>query len=135
MQAHVKTPHTDIHIQEDIPPRVLDVLRSEYGIKLKIYEDEDAPLEIVETDWYKETKAKSTPGDALRIYRDNHQLTQTQLGKKLGNVPRQIISNMERGKRTISLTTAKKLARIFNVPAERFLNLQGKEFKPGYRLS
>jgi hypothetical protein len=30
---------------------------------------------------------------------------------------------MERGKRSISLATAKKLAVIFNVPASRFLDL------------
>jgi transcriptional regulator with XRE-family HTH domain len=50
-------------------------------------------------------------------------LTQAQLGEKLGKIPRQIVSNMERGKRAISLTTAKKLAVIFNVPASRFLDL------------
>ncbi len=123
MQALVKTHRTNIHIQGDIPPRVLDVLRSEYGGKLKIYEGEDEYVELTETDWYNEIKAKSTPGDAMRIYRDNQQLTQAQLGEKLGNVPRQIISNMERGKRSISLATAKKLSVIFNVPASRFLDL------------
>ncbi len=124
MLAHVKTPHTDIHLKGEIPVRVLDVLRSEYGGKLKIYEDEEEELvEITETDWYKETETKRTPGDALRIYRENHDLTQTQLGVKLGHIPRQIISNMEHGKRTISLTTAKKLSAIFNIPASRFLDL------------
>jgi len=124
MQAHVKTPHTDIHIQGEIPARVLDVLRSEYGGKLKIYDDEDTPLEATDTDWYKTTKAKTTPGDALRIYREDHGLTQTQLGEKMGQIPRQIISNMERGKRTISLASAKKLSAIFNTPASRFLDLE-----------
>ena len=124
MLAHVKTPHTDIHLKGEIPVRVLDVLRSEYGSKLKIYEDEEEELvEITETDWYKETETKRTPGDALRIYRENHNLTQTQLGEKLGHIPRQIISNMERSKRTISLATAKKLSTIFNIPASRFLDL------------
>ena len=123
MQALVKTHRTNINIQGDIPSRVLDVLRSEYGGKLKIYEGEDEYVELTETDWYKEIKTKSTPGDAMRIYRDNQQLTQAQLGEKLGNIPRQIISNMERGKRSISLATAKKLSVIFNVPASRFLNL------------
>ena len=100
------------------------MLRSEYGNKLKIYEnDEDVPVEITETDWYKETKAKSTPGEALRVYRENYALTQAQLGEKLGRIPRQTISNMERGKRTISLTMAKKLSEIFNTPASRFLDL------------
>ena len=124
MQAHVKTPHIDISIRGEISPRVLTVLRREYGKQLVIDEDSDSDLiEVTDSDWYKETKAKSSPGDALRIYRENHNLTQKQLGEKLGNVQRQIISNMEHGKRTISLATAKKLALIFEVPAERFLDL------------
>jgi len=123
MQALVKTHRTNIQIQGDIPSRVLDVLRSEYGEDLKIYDGEDEYVEITETDWYKEIKTKSTPGEAMRIYRKNMQLTQEQLGKKLGNVPRQIISNMEYGKRSISLATAKKLSVIFNVPVSRFLDL------------
>ncbi len=123
MQALVKTPRTNIHIQGDIPPRILDMLRSEYGSELKIYEGEEEYIEVTESDWYKEIKAETTPGDAMRIYRRNRQLTQAQLGEKLGNVPRQIVSNMERGKRSISLATAKKLSVIFNVPASRFLDL------------
>ena len=123
MQALVKTPRTNIRIQGDIPTSVLDVLRSEYGGKLRIYEEEDEYVEVTGTDWYKTIKDKSTPGDAMQIYRKNQQLTQAQLGEKLGNIPRQIISNMERGRRSISLSTAKKLSAIFNVPASRFLDL------------
>ena len=123
MQALVKTPRTNIRIQGDIPPSVLDVLRSEYGGKLRIYEEEDEYVEVTGTDWYKTIKDKSTLGDAMQIYRKNQQLTQAQLGEKLGNIPRQIISNMERGRRSISLSTAKKLSAIFNVPASRFLDL------------
>jgi DNA-binding XRE family transcriptional regulator len=108
MQALVKTPRTNIRIQGDIPASVLDVLKREYGGKLKIYEGDDEYVEVTETD----------------CYRENHNLTQAQLGEKLGNVPRQIISNMERGKRTISLATAKKLAVILKVPASRFLDLR-----------
>jgi DNA-binding XRE family transcriptional regulator len=123
MQAIVKTPHTSINIQGDISSRVLDVLQSEYGDKLKVYRGEDEYLDVTQSDWYKEIKAETTPSDAMRIYRKNRQWTQAQLGKKLGNVPRQIISNMESGKRSISLATAKKLSVIFNIPASRFLDL------------
>ena len=123
MQALVKTPHTNIQIQGDIPSRFLDMLRNEYGNKLKIYEGEEEYIEITESDWYKEIKSETTPGDAMRLYRNNHQLTQTQLGEKLGNIPRQLISNMECGRRSISLATAKKLSAIFTVPASRFLDL------------
>jgi len=123
MQALVKTPHTNIRIQGHIPSSILDVLRKEYGGELKIYEGDDEYVEATETDWYKEIKAQTSPGDAMRIYRKNHNLTQAQLGEKIGKVPRQIISNMECGNRTISLATAKKLAAILNVPASRFLDL------------
>ena len=123
MQALVKTSRTDIRMQGDIPARILDVLRSEYGGQLKIYKGDDEYVEVTETDWYGEIKTQTTPGDAMRIYRENFGMTQAQLGEKLGNVPRQIVSNMEHGKRSISLTTAKKLAAIFNVSASRFLDL------------
>jgi len=123
MQALVKTLRTEIQIQGDIPARVLEILRREYGGELKIYEGDDEYVELTESEWYKEIRPETTPGDAMRIYRKNQQLTQAQLGKKLGDVPRQIVSNMERGKRSISLATAKKLSVIFNVPAGRFLDL------------
>ena len=123
MQALVKTPRTSINIQGDIPSHVLDMLKTEYGDELKIYQDEEGYIDITQSDWYKEMKAETTPGDAMRIYRKNRQWTQAQLGEKLGKVPRQIISNMESGKRSISLATAKKLSNIFNVPASRFLDL------------
>jgi len=50
-------------------------------------------------------------------------MTQAQLGEKLGNIPRQIVSNMERGERSISLATVKRHSTIFNVPASRFFSL------------
>lgn len=123
MQALVKTSRTSIYIQGEIPSHILEMLRNEYGGELKIYEGDEEYVEVTESDWYKEVAEITTPGDAMRIYRKNHQLTQEQLGKKLGNIPRQIVSNMERGKRSISLATAKKLSVIFNVPASRFLDL------------
>ena len=71
MEALVKTPRNNIHIQGDIPSRILDMLRREYGGELRIYEGEEEYLEVMESDWYKGIKAKTTPGDAMRIYRKN----------------------------------------------------------------
>lgn len=78
-------------------------------------------MNIFETGWYQNIKTKIIPGDNLRIYRQNHNLTQAELGRKLGNIPRQHISNMERGIRTISLKNARKLATIFDVSPEKFI--------------
>ncbi|MCU0822244.1 MAG: helix-turn-helix domain-containing protein [Spirochaetes bacterium] len=48
-------------------------------------------------------------------------MTQAELGKRLGNIPRQNISQMEKGKRGISKENAKRLAKIFDVPVDRFI--------------
>ena len=78
-------------------------------------------MDIFETDWYQDIRSKITPGDNLKIYRENHGLTQAKLGDILGGVPRQHISNMERGIRSISLKTARKLAKIFQISPEKFI--------------
>lgn len=78
-------------------------------------------IDIFETDWYRTIKAAMTPGDNLRIYRENLGLTQAELGKYLGGVPRQHISNMEHGRRPISLKMARKLAEVLKVSPEKFI--------------
>ncbi len=121
MQALVKTPHTDIRIHGDIPPRILDALKSEYGAGLEIYEGDEECVDVKKTDWY--LGLNVSPGDVLRVYRENAGLTQTRLGEMLGNIPRQRISNMENGSRGISVDMAKKLATILHAPPSMFLGL------------
>lgn len=72
-------------------------------------------------DWYKKVKSQARPGDTMKIYREIHGMTQDELGRMLGNIPRQHISNMERGIRAISVNTAKKLSKLFKVPLEKFV--------------
>jgi DNA-binding XRE family transcriptional regulator len=123
MQAVVKTPRIKISIKGTaIPPKLLVVLREEYGEDLKVVENDGKTLvNVVDTEWYKKTKAKMTPGDYLRIYRENRGLTQSKLGEILGGIPRQHISNMERGHRQISLKNARILARKLGIPLENLL--------------
>jgi len=122
MQAVVKTARIDIKIKGDISEKLLSILKEEYGEEIKLYEDDDEELiNVFETEWYKNIKAKTTPGDNLKIYRENRGMTQEELGKLLGGIPRQHVSNMERGIRSISLKTAQKLAQIFDVSIEKFL--------------
>ena len=121
MQALVKTPRTDIRMRGEIPPRVLEVLRNEYGAKLKIFEEDEETVEVMETDWYREMKDRRRPGDAVRVYRDNFGYTQAELGKMLGGLSRQKVSDLENNRRGISKDIALKLAKLFRVPVERFL--------------
>jgi DNA-binding XRE family transcriptional regulator len=123
MQAVVKTPLIKINISGRISKRLLTVLKEEFGSDVKILpEKEDLQKEdIFETEWYKNIKKEMTPGEYMKIYRQNRQMTQAQLGELLGGLPRQHISNMESGKRAISVNIAKKLSKIFNVPIDRFI--------------
>jgi DNA-binding XRE family transcriptional regulator len=122
MLAVVKTPHIEINIKGEIPEKLISVLEEEYGQDVEISEEDDEELvDIFETDWYKDISARMIPGDYLRIYRENFGFTQAELGKRLGNIPRQYISNMERGTRNISLKMAKRLAKIFDVSPEKFI--------------
>jgi DNA-binding XRE family transcriptional regulator len=122
MQAVVKTPHIDIKIKGNISGKLLSVLKEEYGKEVHIdKEDENELVNIFQTEWYKKTRAKTTPGDNMKIYRELHKLTQAGLGEKIGGLPRQHISNMENGKRSISLNTAKKLSKLFKVSIEKFI--------------
>ena len=122
MLAVVKTPLIDIHIKGRIPSRLVTVLKSEYGKKVKLTkEDDDELVDIFQTAWYKRIKKTLTPGTNLKIYRQNLGLTQAQLGVKLGNLPKQFVSNMENGIRPISKKTALKLAKLFRTSVDRFI--------------
>jgi DNA-binding XRE family transcriptional regulator len=109
-------------IKGDIPEKVIDYFTNEYGNSFEIINEEnDELIDIFQTDWFKDIDKDTTPGDSLRIYRENIGLTQEKLGKQLGNFYRQNISDMEHGRRSISKEKAKKLSKIFNVPIDRFL--------------
>jgi len=109
MQAVVKTPLIEIKIKGTIPNKILAVLKEEYGRKVKIIkDDEDEYVDIFKTEWYKKIKAETIPGDNMRIYRENNGLTQEKLGELLGGIPRQHISNMEKGIRSISKNHSKE---------------------------
>ena len=122
MLAVVKTPRIKIEIKGKISKRLLDVLKEEYGSDVQIIpDDEDEKIDIFKTDWYKNVKEKLTPGKNMRIYRQNLSMTQKELGELLGGVPRQHISNMERGTRAISKKVALNLSKIFDTSVDKFI--------------
>ena len=56
-----------------------------------------------------------------KIFRENRNMTQAELGKMLGGLPRQHVSNMENGLRPISKKIALRLSKAFDVSVERFI--------------
>ena len=122
MQAVVKTPHIKVNIEGDIPENLLKVLKEDFGNKLKLINNPDEEIiNAFETDWYKDIKKKMKPGDYIRIDRQNKNLTQAELGKLIVNTSRQYISDIENGRRVVSLKLAKELAKIFDRSFERYL--------------
>jgi len=122
MLAVVKTPRTRIEIKGRISKKLLDVLKEEYGSEVRLIPDEeDEILDVFETDWCKGVQEKMTPGKNMRIYRQNRGITQKELGELLCGIPRQHISNMERGTRSISKKVALKLSEVFNTSVEKFI--------------
>lgn len=122
MLAVVKTPLTSIRMKGHIPNRLLDVLVEEYGQSVQLTpEADDERVDVFQTAWYRETKKRLTPGKYMRVFRENRGMTQAALGKALGGIPAQHISNMERGSRPISKKVALKLARLFDVSVEKFI--------------
>ncbi len=123
MQVRVKTPHTRVEIEGDIiPPDLLNAVKRVFSEdEIEILEGDDEYVDWFETDLHKQIETETTPGDVIRIYRTNRNWTQARLGEELGGVPKQHISNMERGLRPVSPGMAIKLSQVFDVPVERFL--------------
>jgi len=96
-------------------------VKKEFGnIEVK-YDENEQLTDPFKSDWYIKTKKSMTPGDYIKIYRENRSWTQDELGNKLGGISRQYISDLEKGRRGISKDIAKKLAALFEVPVQRFI--------------
>lgn len=124
MLAVVRKHHTNqplFEIRGDIPSKVVRYLKDQFGQDVEVMQDNEEMVDVFDTKWYKEISTATTPGETMKIYRENSKLTQEELGRKLGNFSRQKISDMERGARNISRAVAKKLSHIFQVPIDRFL--------------
>ena len=120
MHVHVKTPHTSIDMTGDIPEKIITILKEVYGKKVTV-SDDDAYVNIKDTEWYKKTKAEITTGETVAFYRKMHKMTQKELGEKLGNFSKQNVSEIERNIRSISKKTARQLADIFNISVDRLI--------------
>jgi predicted transcriptional regulator len=77
-------------------------------------------VRIIETDWYKGMSRTMTPGRYLKILREACGHTLTEIGEKIG-VSAARVCDYEAGRREMSKAVAKKLSKIFLVPAEKFI--------------
>lgn len=122
MSVATKTPPTNLRFVVGTPARILKEAQRRYGKYVTEIPDEDDPLEdFFETDFAKRMEAKMTPGLYLSNLREVHGWSQARMAKELGDVSPRRISDWENGRRAISKEFAKKLAKIFRFPADKFI--------------
>lgn len=124
MLAVVKKPHTEnslFEIKGEIPKKLIQYLQDNFGNDVEIVDENEETVDFLSSNWFKKTTDSLTSGEVVKIYRENLNLTQEQLGKQLGKFTRQNISDIELGRRSISKEVAKKLSAFFNVNIERFI--------------
>jgi len=124
MLAVVKKPHTEnslFEIKGEIPKELIQYLQDNFGNDVEIVDEDEEMVDFLSSNWFKVTTDSLTSGEVVKIYRENLNLTQEQLGKQLGKFTRQNISDIELGRRSISKEVAKKLSAFFNVNVERFI--------------
>ena len=120
MLAVVKTPLTSIEIKGFIPSNLMMILKQEYGKFLKIAEEKSESVDYFSSKIHREASTERTLGFNLKTYRENKNLTQTQLGELVG-VSNRYICDLEKSRREISKDLAKKFAEIFETSVERFI--------------
>ena len=122
MLAVVKTPHTDLRIKGFIPRPILKALRTEFGktLKVKSNDDDEDLVDFFETDLYRDFKKRMQPGDYVKMYRENMELTQAAFGEKIG-MSRAYICDVEHGRRAISKDIAKKFSKLFKISATHLI--------------
>ena len=119
MQVVVKKPR--IRLEGEISDELVEYLRKAYGEIEVITDEQEELVEVTESDWYRSLRGTISPGENVRLYRELHEMTQEELGRKLGNLTRQNISNIENGHRAVSKNIAIALAEVFDVSVEKFL--------------
>ena len=126
MSVAVKAPRIKFSVVGTrIPNWLIVELKKRYGenvVEISDHRQNDETVDISRTSWYRNLASVSTPGENMKLYRENRGLTQETLAERLGEgMRKQHISNMENGSRTISRETAKKLAMIFSCSVDRFI--------------
>ena len=115
MLALVKKPHIELSIHGENVDELIEWISKKYEVRILSSATESVPIE--ETNFWKEMQSNRV-GNLLAGARLKAGLTQAQLAKNLG-VRQNMISDFERGKRRLSPTMAKRLAKALHVDVNR----------------
>ena len=113
MLALVKKPHIELSIHGERVDELVAWIRKKYDVSVLSSEDTEGSIPVEETEFWKEME-KNRVGNLLAGARLKARLTQSQLAKKLG-IRQNMVSDYERGQRSLSSTMAKRFANVLHV--------------------
>ncbi len=116
MLALVKKPRIELSIHGEHVEELLDWIKQKFDVSILSTEAESS-IPVEETDFWQEMQSNRV-GNLLAGTRLKANLTQAQLAAKL-NVRQNMISDYERGKRRLSPSMAKRIAKILNIKLDR----------------
>ena len=116
MLALVKKPRIEISLHGEQIDELIEWISKKFEVSI-LTSDISESIAVEETDFWKEMQSNRI-GNLLSGARLKAGLSQTQLAEKLG-VRQNMISDYERGKRRLSLSMAKRIAKILRIKVDR----------------
>ena len=116
MLALVKKPRIELSIHGEHVEELIDWIKKKFEVSI-LSSETDRGIPVEETDFWKEMQSNRV-GNLLAGARLKAGLTQAKLAEKL-NVRQNMISDYERGKRRLSPSMAKRIARILDIKIAR----------------
>ncbi len=113
MLAVVRKPHTEITLSGAGANAVLEILRRNFAVEIVDADHDTVPVR--ETDWWNANRHRCLAGA-----RHKAGLTQKQLAERTG-IRQSTISEYERGKRSLSLKAATRLAKALGTTPDRLM--------------
>jgi DNA-binding XRE family transcriptional regulator len=120
--ATVKTDRIWVQVRGIIPESLLHVLRREFSFRLRVRSEIGERMRnVLDSPLYRQEPREMTPGDWIKLFRQNAGFTQAELGRRLGGVGRQNVCGMERDRRPIGRRMAVRLGRVFGASTSKFI--------------
>ena len=116
MLALVKKPRIEISLQGEHVDELIEWISKKFEVSI-LTSDNSESIAVEETDFWKEMQSNRI-GNLLSGARLKANLSQAQLAEKLG-IRQNMISDYERGKRRLSQSMAKRIAKILHIKVER----------------
>ena len=116
MLALVKKPRIEISLQGEQIDELIEWISKKFEVSI-LTSDISESIAVEETDFWKEMQSNRI-GNLLSGARLKANLSQAQLAGKLG-IRQNMISDYERGKRRLSPSMAKRIAKILRIKMDR----------------